>query len=227
MKLVSTTIATAVALMLSAGAGAMEAGAHSEKMDAKANQKQESMKMDAAHMERMMQAWPKASREAVEFMTKKYGPPAAMTSGMAVWGKTGPWKRTIVYGTEVPHNFPAPHPDVMQQFIDYKAPASMYDELAQYDGSVVLERTSGEMSARCDKEGANFLALNLANDIVTGKRSVADARKMYGEQVMAMKAKKSAPYTEKLLFEVSGDTRDPDQALKMMDTKMQGKKKAS
>ncbi|MGI8560355.1 MAG: hypothetical protein ACR2J7_02730 [Luteimonas sp.] len=227
MKLFSTTIATAVALMLSAGASAMENGAQSQKTDAMANQKHESMKMDSAHMQRMMQAWPKASREAVAFMTKKYGPPAAMTSGMAVWGKTGPWKRTIVYGTAVPHNFPGPHPDVMQQFIDYKVPVSMYDELAQYDGSVVLERTSGEMSARCDKEGANFLALNLANDIVTGKRSVADARKMYGEQIMAMKAKKSAPYTEKLLFSASGDTRDPDQALKMMGPMAKDKKKAN
>ncbi len=64
----------------------------------------------------------------------------------------------------------------------------MYDDLAMYDGSVVLERTSGEISARCDKEGANFLALNLAHDIVTGKRSVQDARKMYGEQAIAMMA---------------------------------------
>jgi hypothetical protein len=56
------------------------------------------------------------------------------------WGKTGPWKRTIVYAQEFPHEFPAHHTDVMQQFIDYKAPAAMYDELAMYDGSVVLER---------------------------------------------------------------------------------------
>jgi hypothetical protein len=49
-----------------------------------------------------------------------------------------------------------------QQFIDYKADPGLYDELAKYDGSVVLERTSGEISARCGKEDANFLTLNLA-----------------------------------------------------------------
>jgi len=154
-----------------------------------------------------------ASREAVMFMSEKYGPPAAMSADMAVWGRTGPWKRTVVYRTEYPHNFPGPHTDVMQQFIDYRAPWSKYDELAQYDGSVVLERTSGEMSARCDKEGANFLALNLANEIVTGKRSVESARKMYGEQVKAMKAMQPAPYTERLMFETMMNTADPDQAL--------------
>jgi hypothetical protein len=129
-------------------------------------------RMNVAQMTRMMTSWPSASKEAAMVMTKKYGPPAAMTADMAVWGRTGPWKRTVVYAREYAHEFPMHHTDVMQQWIDYKAPAAMYDELAQYDGSVVLERTAGEMSARCDKEGANFLALNLAHDLVTGKQTV-------------------------------------------------------
>jgi hypothetical protein len=143
-------------------------------------------------------------------MTKNYGPPAAMTAEMAIWGKTGPWKRTVVFAREYPHEFPMPHTDVMQQWIDYKAPADRYDELAAYDGSVVLERTSGEMSARCDKEGANFLALNLAHDLVAGKQTVEGARRMYAEQIMAMKAMRPAPYTEKLLFASMMNTNDPD-----------------
>ncbi len=166
--------------------------------------------MDRGRMEKMTAGWPMASRESIKFLTHKYGPPAAVTSEMAIWGKAGPWKRTIVFATEHPHEFPAHHTDVMQQWIDYKAPPGQYDDLAMYDGSVVLERTAGEMSARCDKEGANFLALNLANEIVTGKRSVGDARKMYGEQIMAMKAKRPAPYTEKLLFPIPSGTGDPD-----------------
>lgn len=170
-------------------------------------------RMSMAQMERMMANWPAASKEAAMFMTKKYGAPAAMTAEMAMWGKTGPWKRTIVFGKEYPHEFPAHHTDVMQQWVDYKAPPEMYDELAQYDGSVVLERTSGEISARCDKEGANFLALNLAHDIVTGKQTVEGARKMYGEQIMAMKAGRPAPYTERLMFGMMNDTNDPDRAL--------------
>jgi hypothetical protein len=168
-------------------------------------------KPDQMQMEQMMSGWPEASKEAAKFMTDKYGPPAAMSKDMMVWGKTGPWKRTIVYAREYPHEFPMHHTDVMQQFIDYKAPPELYDEIATYDGSVVPERTSGEISARCDKEGANFLALNLANDMVTGKRKVKEARQMYGEQIMAMKAGKPARYTEKLLFQAPGaGTGDPD-----------------
>ncbi|HVT37467.1 MAG TPA: hypothetical protein VHE78_00335 [Gemmatimonadaceae bacterium] len=170
---------------------------------------------EMSKMEHTMADWPMASREAVAFMTKKYGAPVAMTADMAVWGKTGPWKRTVVYRAEYAHEFPMHHTDVMQQWIDYKAPAAdKFGELAMYDGSVVVERTAGEMSARCDKEGANFLALNLADEIIAGKRSVADARKMYGEQIMAMKAMQPAPYTMKLLFNVPmGGTGDPDHAV--------------
>ncbi|MFN2632659.1 MAG: hypothetical protein ABR610_04505 [Thermoanaerobaculia bacterium] len=162
---------------------------------------------------KMVEGWPKAAQEAAAFMTGKYGAPAAATPDMLVWGKAGPWKRTVIYKVEHPHEFPAHHTDVMQQWIDYKAAPEKYSDLAAYDGSVVVERTSGEISARCDKEGANFLALNLAHEIVIGKRSVADARKMYGDQIAAMKAKQPAPYTEKLLFQPMSETGDPDHAV--------------
>jgi len=163
-------------------------------------------------MQSMMASWPQASRDAAKFMMDKYGAPAAMTSEMAAWGKTSPWKRTVVYGKEYPHEFPGHHTDVMQQWVDYKASPRLYSTLAAYDGSVVLERTSGAISARCDKEGANFLALNLADEISRGKRSVESARRMYGGQIMAMKAGKSAPYTERLMFDMMMNTNDPDAA---------------
>ena len=197
------TLAVAL-LALAAGTASAQSGAPMKAQQGRMNQ---------AQMTRMMAAWPMASKEAVMFMTKKYGMPAAMTPDMAVWGKTGPWKRTVVYAKEYAHEFPMHHTDVMQQWVDYKAPADMYDELAMYDGSVVLERTSGEASARCDKEGANFLALNLAHDIVTGKQTVDGARKMYGEQIMAMKAGRPAPYTERLMFGAMMNTGDPDRPL--------------
>lgn len=181
----------------------------------KSNDKMMQGRMNSAQVQKMTRGWPKASREAIAFLTDKYGPPAAVTADMAVWGKAGPWKRSTVFRVEVPHQFPMAHTDVMQQWLDYKAPPSKYDELAMYDGSVVLERTSGEMSARCDKEAANFLAVNLAHEVATGKRSVEDARKKYGEQIMAMKAMRPAPYTEKVMFKTSGATMDPDRPLMM------------
>ena len=169
--------------------------------------------MSQGRMTQMMRDWHPASQEAVRMMTQKYGPPMEVTATMAMWGKTGPWKRTIVSSQAVQHAFPMPHPDVMEQVVDYKVPPATVDELAQYDGSVIVERTKGELSARCDKEGANFLALNLAHDLVTGKQTVEGARKMYGEQILAMKAGRPAPYTERLMFAPMPNTADPDQPL--------------
>ena len=175
--------------------------------------KQGQGRMNAAQVDRMVAAWPKASREAVAFLTKKYGQPAAVTADAAIRGTAGLWKRTLVLREEVTHNVPMPHTDVMQQWVDYRAPAGKYDELAAYDGSVVMERIAGEMSARCDKEGANFLAVNLADEVARGKRSVDDARMKYGEQIMAMKAGKPAPCTTGLRFPVAAMTEDADKAL--------------
>lgn len=153
-----------------------------------------------AQVEETTRDWPEASRKAIKHMTDTYGAPAAIGAGMAIWGETGPWKRTVVFNREVPHDFPMAHVDVMQQWVNYQAPAEMYDDLARYDGSIVMERTSGEMSARCDKEAANFLAVNLAHDIATGKRSVDDARMEYGKQIKGLMAGEKSAYTGGVMF---------------------------
>lgn len=171
------------------------------------------MQMDRASMDRMMTNWHPASREAMTFMMNKYGPPAEMTASRAMWNKTGPWKRTVIYAQAVQHNFPMPHPDVMEQFVDYRMPPGKFDQIALYDGSVIVERTKGEISARCDKEGANFLALNLANEIATGKTTVEQARRKYGEEIKAMKEGRPTAYTQGLLFTPPPSGNDPDRPI--------------
>ena len=100
----------------------------------------------------------------------------------------------------------------MEQFVDYKVPLNMYDDLAKFDGSVGVNRTKGELSARCDAETHNLLALNLAHDIITGKRSVAGARAFYGRVIkMEMMQKKLHPYELKLMFKPQpGKSHDAD-----------------
>lgn len=162
----------------------------------------------------MMAGWPESSRMAAMDMMQKYGSPQEVTPTMMMWRDNGPWKWTIVRSTEIPHNFPMPHPDVMEQAIDYRVPPEMFDELAMYDGSVIAERTRGELSARCDKEGANFLAINLANDVATRRRSVAEARQYYAAAMKTfMSAGRMDPYMQRLQFQPpAGGAGDPDVA---------------
>lgn len=148
--------------------------------------------------------WPEASRQAADDMVAKYGEPDGVTDTMIVWNENGPWKKTVIYKEVVDHDFPMPHPDVLQQTVNYEVPADMYDELAMYDGSVIAFRTGGELSARCDKEGANFLAINLANDIVEGNKTVEEAREFYAMTMKAVMDGETPEYTQGFVFDLPG-----------------------
>ncbi|MBA3516852.1 MAG: hypothetical protein H0T75_04245 [Rhizobiales bacterium] len=164
--------------------------------------------------EQIIQDWPETATMAAKAMIEKYGAPAEATPSLLIWYKNGPWKRTVVYKEEIDHDFPMPHKDVLEQFIDYEVPPDYFDDLAHYDGSVIVERTKGEISARCDKEGANFLALNLANDIVKGNKSVEEARQSYGEAMMQMMQGSPPESTQKLTFDVpKANAGDSDKAI--------------
>lgn len=70
------------------------------------------------------------------------------------------------------------------------------------------------MGARCDAEAANFLTINLMHEILTGKRTVDEAREFYAESMAAYTLGRPAPYTDRFLFELpSGDTTDPDEKM--------------
>ncbi len=150
-------------------------------------------------------------------MMKKYGPPQEVTATMLKWRNNGPWKTTIISNYETPHRFPMPHPDVMEQTIDYRVPAAMFDDLAAYDGSVTADRTQGHLAARCDKEGANFLAINLAHDVVTRRKGVVAARAYYSRAISTfMKTGRMDPYMQRLQFTPPrGQTGDADVAARM------------
>ncbi len=159
----------------------------------------------------MIATWSMDAQKAAKGMIKMHGAPDEATSTMLVWHNSGPWKRIIASSTTTPHNFPGPHPDSVEEFVSYKVPENKFDELARFDGSVNVDRTRGEMSARCDAEFHNILALNLAHDIITGKRSVEGARAFYTRVVMMEKMKMQLhPYGLHLNFSPRMNTNDPD-----------------
>ncbi len=155
--------------------------------------------------------WPGKVKDAADVLISKYGQPDEMTSSMLIWRNNGIWEKTVLIRNEIPHDFPMSHTDYVQQTINYKVPVGKFDELARYDGSVIVERTKGTMSARCDKEEMNILALNLAHDVITGRRTVAQAREMYARLAKKFKDGGTDTYLQELLFTVStGDTGDRD-----------------
>lgn len=154
--------------------------------------------------------WPEESREAAQLVIDRYGEPDEATPTRLVWHARGEWKRIIATKAFHRHDFPAPHFDSVESVIDYRVPTECFTPVAEFDGSVVVERTVGEVSARCHDEEANRLALNLTHDIVTGEKSVDEARAYYAKEFADYRRKLPTPYMEKLRFETRSGTADPD-----------------
>jgi hypothetical protein len=167
--------------------------------------------MPANQTSQLIAGWPEESREAAQLVIDKYGEPDEATETQLTWHKPGPWKRIVASRAFYEHNFPAPHIDSVESVIDYRVPPEKFADLAEFDGSVIAERTAGEVSARCHDEQANFLALNLMHDIVTGAKSVQQARDYYAREFADFRRKKPTPYMEKLRFTpAADDAADPD-----------------
>ncbi len=197
--------ASAVAVLLAVGAGA-KSSAPPMPTGQKASQ--------------VIRGWKATPSEVAQKMIGKYGEPNEVTANRLIWHNNGPWKITELVNEEISHDFPMPHKDMLYQAINYRIDPAKADALLNYDGSIILERTKGEIAARCDKEEANFLAINLANDVATGKKSVADARRFYAETIMAMmKENKVGEYLKGFQFKVpSADQGDRDKPFGPMGT---------
>jgi hypothetical protein len=169
-------------------------------------------RVDQTTLDAVIASWAEAPRNVVETVIAKYGLPNEATESRLIWYETGPFKRTVVYRDEIPHNFPSPHTDLLEQYIDYRVPIEKVDDLAAFDGSIVVDRTRGEVSARCDKQAMNYLALNLMHEIVVGHMDVKKARRTYAENAVGYVMSRPAPYTERLLFQPArGGTADSDE----------------
>jgi len=162
----------------------------------------------------IIERWPSAQRNIAHQMISKYGFPNEATSTKLYWYGNSPWKRTELSSDVVVHNWPTVHSDFLTQVIDYRVPPEMFSLIAAFDGSILLDRTKGEVAARCDSEAANVLGMNMVHEIVTGKRTVEDARKTAAENTVAYNLGRSAPYAERLLFDVpDGGTEDLDHSM--------------
>jgi hypothetical protein len=155
--------------------------------------------------------WPEPAQKAARQMGQRYGAPHEVTDTELVWFGNGPWKRTILSREGRPHEWPEPHVDVLEQVIDLRVDPKRADDIERFNGSVIVDRTKGELSARCGREAANFLAINLARDIATGKRSDENARAFYEQAIADAAAGQKPEEMRRLMFvDAEGATEDRD-----------------
>jgi hypothetical protein len=154
--------------------------------------------------------WHESARAAAKAMFEKYGAPQEVTPHRLVWRDNRPWKSTTVLNQEVPHNFPVPHNDVLIQTLAIDVPADRIADLAQFDGSITVNRTAGELTVSCDREEHNLIALNLASDLINGNLNVAQARQRLAELAEAVKNGQQPSYASDVRFNLPVSTRTGD-----------------
>lgn len=172
--------------------------------------------VDQATVDEILAEWSEEPTAIARDVIETYGRPHEAAPSELCWYDNGPWKRTEMYRDGVPHNFPKEHTDYLKQVVNYPVPAEKVDEITAFDGSVYVDRTNGELSAKCDKEPMNVLALNLAHDIVTGEKTVGEARQDYAMIALKEMMGGDPEYTSRLQFGYPADseeTRDPDESV--------------
>jgi hypothetical protein len=168
---------------------------------------------------RTLKDWPVERQVLAAHLVTRYGEPQEVTPRSVSWYDNGPWKRTILYKDGDLHRFPLPHRDVLWQTINYKVPMNKVVALLNYDGSIVVDRTRGEVTVHCDSEESNTLILNIANDIVTGEDTVEQAMAFHGQVVEGMRIHEPEEYPLKLRFKTAKSnavTADPAEEAELL-----------
>jgi hypothetical protein len=177
-----------------------------------------------AWIEKHLEGWPESRRKLAAELIGRYGRPHAVTASELYWSERAPWKRIVLHRAGVKHNFPLPHEDVLEQTVNYRVPAAKAGDLLSYNGSLVIDHTRGELSAHCDSEPQNRISLNLADDLVTGNRTVDEALGYHAQMVRAMETHVEELYPQKLKFKIlpSSQTADPGEEAELLEHLGQG-----
>ena len=183
MKKYCTGISTAIAVVGAFTLFPIQGCGISDRIQIKTLQDATVSSDDRSKIDGLVSDFPPRPRLAARQMMAQYGLPEEATTDRLVWHNHGPYKRITVTRAEHHHDFPLPHTDYVEHTINYRVPADKAAALSAYDGSLTFDRTRGEMSARCDVEGHNILALNLAHDIVRGKMNQEEARRAFARTV--------------------------------------------
>jgi hypothetical protein len=140
-------------------------------------------------------SWPHERRAAALDMIARYGRPGQYDRESMVWFNKGDWKRIIVRRRAAGGRF-------IEEAIGYLVPSSKIGDLKRFSPALEVSATAGELIFRSDSEKKNRLALNLADQVVTGKLTPEAARAEYVRTLKLTRSGKSSPSVERLLFDV-------------------------
>lgn len=144
--------------------------------------------------------WPTFSYRLARLMIAKYGQPSEATDHSLVWEGNGQWKRTVVYRVPPLERNLSRGGGRLEQTVAYRVPAYRLDDLGRFDKKIEADAKERRLTARSDDESENFLALNLADEVLQGRRTPQSAADFRRSATRLRDSGKSSPYFDRLLF---------------------------
>jgi len=153
-----------------------------------------------AQDQRIMAGWHTYSGLVALKLMDEYGPPDQVESERIVWHNAGPWDTIVVWDADDYDYSATLGPDNLEQTLFFAVPPEKRKALADFSDELTVSGDGKELSVRGHSEELNFLALNLAYEIVQGFRDPAEARIFYDRTCQLAQAGKSSPYLRGLMF---------------------------
>ncbi|HEX4047823.1 MAG TPA: hypothetical protein VH309_08315 [Elusimicrobiota bacterium] len=145
--------------------------------------------------------WPPVPRALAAICLKRFGRPDLAAPSRLSWSARPPWSRVVVFRDAPSGSRPA---HLLEAVAYGPVSPARLGELAALGFGAVYDPATGELSARTDGEATNFLALNLADDVLQGRRDAADARAFYAATLDLALSGKTSPYMTGLRFQPRG-----------------------
>ncbi|MCM2305322.1 MAG: hypothetical protein NDJ72_11505 [Elusimicrobia bacterium] len=142
--------------------------------------------------ESIIKRWPARPRAAAALLLEKYGRPDQFDANSLAWFGNGEWKRTVVRRRAK---------DFLEQTVGYLPPHDKLEELQRFHPKLDASPVAGELTFASESEESNRLALNLADEVATGKRGAEEARAAFLKTSRLALSGRSSPYRERLQFE--------------------------
>lgn len=159
--------------------------------------------------EKEISSWPAHSRGAARVFMARYGMPDEVAEDALIWRAKGPWKKTIVHRRSWLRYAFWSKPNCVESAISHEVPKRSLADLTRFDDRITADPERAELSASSASEEENLLALNLADEIVNGRRTVEDARALRDKILRLADSGKSSSYLKGLLFAPNGGAFSP------------------
>lgn len=146
--------------------------------------------------EEVISAWtPECAAMARNFM-EEYGQPDTEDPNQLFWLYNGPWARTIVEERSTTMEASCR----LSQTVPFDLTVNDAAAAESFDSRITADPLRSELSVDSDSEQTSFLLVNLAHDVVRGRKTVRQARAAFSRIDALSGAGKASPYTSRLLF---------------------------